>query len=501
MKKHAPILAKYRIPKLEDHQANPLICALPPYVQPSRLRQALSTMPKLPNLEFLDNADRIILAKRIRKIRVPTKIFVDFYHEVYNLIVVGYEERNPLDPEVCEFNYDIADPNISIEELKASGRISEINEDTTCEHMILTGISGMGKTALKDCVLKKLLPKTLLHIKDNFDEIQIVQLHAQMPHDGSRATLLKNLFSGIDKALKRFEENNYLKQVQPRLDRSASIGAMESFFKSLCIKYHVGIIVIDEFQNIEVADKSNQEKMRKLFDSMSNEINVPFLKIGTTDSLNMMKIKFEHARRAGDLIEIEPYFKPPLLPKNTGDKAPLPSRGSWNDLVKSLFEFQVIKKPITYSERLDEELYKLSCGIPYVLYTLWQEVQINAIRTGTETITLKQLNDVFKRRFKLIKTALIALRSKRLGQFQDLLTVAQLFDKDDVEAAIKRLNHFVENENFSGAAASEILLSIEDVEQEYTLTESHIKKLNKIRGSLKERAATIKKGQVYENQA
>jgi hypothetical protein len=501
MKKNSPKLAQYRLPKLEGHQKNPLICALPPYVQPSRLRQVLHTMPKLPELEFLDNADRIVLAKRIRKIRVPTKKFVDFYHEVYNLIVVGYEERNPLNPEDCEFTYDIADPNISIEELIASGKMPESNEDTTCEHMILTGISGVGKTALKNSVLKKLLPQTRLHTKDNFDEIQIIQLHAEMPHDGSRATLLKNLFSGIDKALKGFEENNYLKQVQPRLDRSASIGAMENFFRSLCIKYHVGIIVVDEFQNIEVADKGNQAKMRQFFDSMSNELNVPFLKIGTTDSLKLMKTKFTHARRAGDTIEIEPYYKLPLLPKKAGDKAQKPPRSNWNDLVKSLFEFQVIKKPITYSERWDEELYKLSCGIPYVLYTLWQEVQINAIRTGTETITFKRLNDVFKSRFKLIKTALTALRSKRLGQFQDLLTIAQLFDKDDAEAAIKRLNHFVEEENFSGAAASDILLSLEEVEQEFTLTEPQKKKLAKIKASLKERAATIKKGQVYENQA
>jgi hypothetical protein len=500
MKNNPYTKAQYRLPKLEEHQKNPLICAMPPYVKPSRLRQAINTMPKLPDLEFLDNADRIILAKRIRKIRVATKKFFDFYHEIYNLIVVGYEERNPLNADDCEFNYDIADPNISIEDLKASGKISELNEDTTCEHMILTGISGMGKTALKNCVLKTLLPSTLIHTKDNFDEIQIVQLHAEMPHDGSRATLLKNLFAGIDNALKGIEQNNFLEKVQPRLDRATSIGAMENFFRSLCLRYHVGIIVIDEYQNIEVADKANQAKMRQFFDSMSNELNVPFLKVGTTDSLNMMKTKFRHARRAGDTIELEPYFKPPSLPKNTGDKALPPTKSGWNDLVKSLFEFQVIKKPITYSERWDEELYKLSCGIPYVLYTLWQEVQINAIRTGTETITLKRLNDVFQHRFKLIKSALIALRNKRLGQFQDLLTVAQLFDKNDAKAAIKRLNHFVEKENFSGAAASDILLSIEDIEQEFTLTEPERKKLAKIRTSLKERAATIKKGQVYDNQ-
>ncbi len=49
-----------------------------------------------------------------------------------------------------------------------------------------------------------------------------------------------------------------------------------------------------------------------------------------------------------------------------------------NDLRRKLreedIEFQVVKKPVTKSDRMAQELYKLSCGLPYCLFTLWQEV-------------------------------------------------------------------------------------------------------------------------------
>jgi hypothetical protein len=501
MIKNKSNLAKYRVPALVEHQVNPLICALPNYIEAGRLSALINNMPMLPPLENLGKNDRIILAKRTRKIRVPTKVFVDFYNAIYNLIVVGYEERNPCEPDVTEFHYDVADADCDISELKGSGKLPSFNEDTTCEHLILTGMSGVGKTALKDWVLKMLLPKTLVHTRDDFDEIQIVQIHAEMPHDGRRGTLLKNLFAGIDKALEGIEKTNYLEKVQPKLDRSADIGSMEKFFKSLCIKYHIGIIVIDEFQNIEVAPKDDKAKMRQLFDSMSNELNVPFLKIGTPDCLKLLMPKFRHGRRAGDPIEVLPYMRVPNL-------AALPTTSKlaklgrdWAKLVNSLFHFQVINEPIEYSERWDKELYKLSCGIPYVLFTLWQEAQIDAIRTGKETLTLTRLNDVFRRRFKLIKTALSALRTKRIGQFQDLLTIAQLFDKNEVEAAIKRLNHFVDNENFTGSAATDILMSVDEIEQSCSLTEPQKQKLGKLRQKLKQRSMAVKAGQVYENEA
>jgi len=501
MKKQNTKFAQYRVPKLESHQKNPLICALPHFVKPSRLRAITDKMPKLPDLEYLDKNDRITLAKRARKIRVATKYFIDFYHDVYNLIVTGYEERNPTNSEVIEFHYDIADPSVDVEELIEAGIISETDEDTTCEHMILTGISGMGKSALKNSILKQLIPIAKIHTLDYFDEIQVFQLHAEMPHDGTRGTLLKNLFEGLDEALKDYEKTNYLEMVQPKLDRSANIGAMERFFKSLCIKYHIGIIIIDEFQNIDVADKDDKAKMRQLFDSMSNKLHVPFLKIGTTDSFGMMKAKFQHGRRAGDTIELLPYSRIPEIHNKSGIDKGFVDGNDWKALIKAVFDYQVIKKPIAYSTRWDEELYKLSCGIPYVLFTLWQEAQVNAIRTGSETLTLKQLNNVFRQRFKLIKAAINALRNKKLGQFSDLLCIAQLFDKNEIDAAIERLNHFVNKENFSGAAAADVLQGIENIENENTLKEPQKIKLAKIKKELEQRATTIKKGQTYENEA
>lgn len=501
MRKITVANARYRTPALPEHQRNPLISAMPDLINPARLRQVLTRVPVVPELDGMDNKNRMILAKRIRNILVPTNIFRDFYHALYHLIIVGYESRNPLDPQVVEWHYDVADPTISLETLVDEDRLNQSDVDTTCEHLFLTGLSGVGKSAIKNSILATCFPDVIIHNREDFDEIQIVQLHCEMPHDGSRGTLLKNLMEGFDNALRSVEKTNFLEQVQPSLARSATIGAMESFLKSLCVKYHVGVIIVDEFQNINVASAPDKNKMRQLFDNMSNMLNVPFVKIGTTDSLSLFQSKFRHGRRAGETLEVSPYIR---IPQKVESDGKLPTKANnkgrdWDNLVHALFPFQVTKKPIEFTERWDAELYRLSCGIPYVLFTLWQEAQIDAIRSGSETLTIKRLNYVFQHRFKLIKTALNALRKRKMGQFQDLLTINQLFDKNEADAAIKQLSIFVEKENFSGPAATEILDGVEVLTEDFTLNPTQKSRLAAVKAKLEQRAQPVLKGQTIEH--
>ena len=513
MKKITVSPAKYRKLVLENQRDNPLICALPEKLSPGRLRKALTKMPIALDLKQLTKRERISAAKQVKRILVPTSPFMDFYHAVYHLIESGYETRNPLDPEVVAWSYDVADPEISIQELRERHQLTQYDGETTSEHLFFVGLSGLGKSMVKNCVMAIAFPNVILHSRDDFDEIQIVHLHVEMPHDGTRGTLLKNFFRAFDKTLKEVEKTNYLKMAQPSLSRSASIGSMESFMQDLCIKYHVGVVIIDEFQNLNVASRPDFDQMRQLFDSMSNDLNVPFVKIGTTESLRPFEKRFRHGRRAGETLELLPYERSPrvaTIPGNSGEpkmegRAPAgPAKSNrgrdWDNLLKALFSFQVIERPIDSSPRWDEELYRLSCGIPYVLFTLWQEAQIDAIRSGKETLTLCRLKIVYNKRFKLIKSALAALRKRKIGQFQDLLTINQLIDKGENQAALKHLKKFTDEEQFSGAAAVQILEVVQDLEKTSDLKPKEQVLLDKVKVNLKQRSQPILKGQTIDHE-
>lgn len=510
--KISKVYAQYRKSALRAHDGNPLICALPEQLSPGRLKQLLTRMPLPPPNDELEKNDRIRAVKNIRNILVPTTPFLDFYRAVYNLILTGYESRNPLNPKVVEWSYDIADPNVSIADLADSKKLTQSEEDTTSEHLFFAGMSGAGKSEIKNSVLAIAFPNVIIHSREDFDDVQIVHLSVEMPHDGTRGTLLKNLLKAIDETLEGIEKTNFHEMAQPTLARSATIGSMESLLQSLCLKYHVGVIIVDEFQNINVASINDGDKMRQLFDSMSNLLHVPFVKIGTTDSLALFKKRFRHGRRAGETIELLPYIKKTKSKQKMDSEAndkptsnkdclalPMPATThygkDWDNLLSALFDYQVIKNPIKYSIRWDEELYKLSCGLPYVLFTLWEEAQIDAIRSGKETLTLQRLNQVYMRRFKLIKNALAALRKNKTEHFRDLFTISQLIDKGDNNAALKHLENFTNKEQFSGVAASGMLESVQNIEMNSTLDSEQKRKLESIKTKLQQRAQTIEKGQ------
>ncbi|WP_415891123.1 ATP-binding protein [Neptuniibacter sp. SY11_33] len=517
MQKITVVKARYRNSDQGKKQGNCLISALPAKMSPSRLRQVLSRFPSFPELGVLAKDERISTVKKgVNQILMPTSPFVEFYHAVYHLIEDGYESRNPLEPSVIGWTYDIADPEINVKELRERHQLTQYDGQTTCEHMFFTGLSGMGKSLVKNSVMSVAFPNVIVHQRENFDEIQIVQLHVEMPHDGTRATLLKNFFRAFDYTLQGVEKTNYFEMVQPKLGRSATIGAMESFLQDLCIKYHVGVVFIDEFQNINVATKTDIDKMRQLFDSLSNDLLVPFVKIGTVEALKPFESKFRHGRRGGEPLELWPYVRiaestEEALPngsiergsEKTLKKSDLPKRNrgkDWDNLVRALFSFQLIKQPIQYSMRWDEELYRFSCGIPYVLFTLWREAQVDAIRSGKETLTLSRLKTVYNKRFKLIKLALASLRKKKIGLFQDLLSISQLFDKGENEAALKHLKRFADEEQFSGAAAITIVEKLEEFETQSELKPNEQALLNRVRAKLELRAQPVKAGQTIEHE-
>jgi len=491
--------ARYRIPALEIHRDNPLICALPEKIESGRLRQLLTSVPQIISSNELNKSDRIHMARQLRKAVIPTMPYVEFNNALYEIIVAGYEQRNPLDPKIIQWSYEIANPDIDIELLVNSNQTTVNSNDTTTENLYITGLSGVGKTKLKNAVMSLVFPTVVLHSREDFDETQIVYLCIDMPHDGSRVTLLHNLIEAIDKTLVGIEKTNYLAIVKPKSGRGASIGALQSFLYSLCAKYHIGVIVIDEFQNINVASQRYFLEMLQLFDTLSNLLHVPIIKIGTVDAMKHFEKRLLHGRRAGDNIELLPYIReqsnavsgPGVAISNVGR--------DWENLIEAVFQYQVVEKPIQRNEKIEATLYRLSCGLPYCLFTLWQETQIEAIRSGSEKITIQLLNQVYNKRFKLIKRALQALRKNQPGQFQELLTISQLVDKGDNDAALKHLRRFTEEEKFSGVAAVELNEAVAELEFKQELTETQKQKLTGIKKVLKQRAQPILKGQTIEH--
>ena len=446
--------------------------------------------PNVQSTSGLNSSDRMLIATKLRHTVIPTAPFLKFYQQLYDLIIAGYECRNPLEPKVIEWNYSLADPDISDDELEQL--ITTDGTDPTTLSLIVSGLSGMGKSKMIRAVLSGAFPNLIVHDRDDFDEIQVVYLLIEMPSNATQKEIFGNIIREIDRTLDSRISEKYIDQVKSK-NNLASIETLRATVTTLCATYHVGAILIDEFQNLNVASKAHYEETLQLFDSLSNLLNLPIIKIGTNESLKHFRTQFRHCRRAGDLIELAPY--PRVIPSSESDEI---VTTDWKRLVTAALAHQVIENPIEYSTRLDQELYKYSCGIPYVLFRLWTKVQIDAVRLGKKEIHLKDIKQSYDRHFKLIRLALNALRSKRNNRFQDLLNVNQLFDTGEFDLAIKHLNQLVNKDNFTGVAAKELIDAIDDEMKETEFSEKQLRAIEKVRQKLSTQSAKIKAGQTID---
>ncbi len=460
--------AKYHETSNPLHANNPLITALPPKVTAKNFKAA--TTIKLVNLKAVDNSEgeRINAVRQLKKLFLPNFTHFEIYSHLYDTIVSTYEDRNPMASEVIEWTYELANP-----EFDFNGEDDDVLEGgTTTESSVLTGPSGAGKSTFARNTIARLFPQVICHPTLDLENPQITYLFVEMPHDGTRSGLCMNIFRALDKALQKFNYPSYV-----RLYEGEKITKMESAIHVLFREFHVGLCVIDEFQNLNVAGKFLRDEMLQFFDSMSNNAKVSILKIGTSDAIKIIDKKHQHLRRAGYPTELTAYSK--------GSK-------DWGLLVDTLFTLQFVHNKIEKDDKLNDLLYDLTCGFPYALVKLWQLTQIEAINSGKEKITLTLLRSVYKRQFSLLHAVFSAIRRKNTSRFEDLISVQQFLDKGEVKQAIKHLTYFIKSEQFNGPALVHMVEAVDAMQSDIDLSPEDKVAIAKVKSALESKLAAIK---------
>lgn len=470
-------IAQYREDVLESHLENPLITGLPSRFSLTEAHKRLKAIPVIPKRE-LTSANKLELLTGLEKrITIPTKHHIDFYIHIYARMVIGYESRNPTLPEVIEWTLDAAD-DVPV-------FILDDEEDSTSTGTSVIGKSGMGKTSTVVSVFRRLFPQCIQHTKDNFQDTQITYLIFDMPHNGDPRSLCLNFFKAIDNALNQSEtaESLYSHYSKGKID--AHIMLQKIHF--LCRRHHIGILVIDELQNLLVQPAKKQQLMLSFLDTLTNQSHVPIVKIGTSDALHLFKAKKRNIRRKGPTFEISPYAK---------------TNKYWVGLIDALFNFQLAPKPLPDTKDNRDFLYELTQGYPYALLYLWRELQIDAVNKGSKLkeITQKSIDNIWKKRFPLLRTVFRAIKHHRTAGLNDLLDAQHFLDTGYFDQAIKHLKRMAKDPNIKGRSAEEIASSIDVMMDEVDLDTKQQEKIEKVKGKLHEKIGKLKPGQTYNGE-
>ena len=396
-------MTRYHDLGIPEFSGNPLIEALPNFASKN---DVISTALKPPafSREEANHEDlkRDLYTERLDSCIIPNNKFYKVYKKIYKLLLKSYKNRNPLNIQTKQLLNHVA----------SKGTIvpypTEL-ETITAPSLFVTGLSGMGKTYMIEAILQLFFPQIIQHVKykhTNFREKQITYIKLNVPSDGSRRALCLNFFKAIDKVTgTNYESENKNK------NKNLPISDLELNMKKTCLTHHIGLIVIDELQNLSLIKSGGSKQAMAFFESFSHEVNVSFLFIGTYDSYDIYSDSFKTARRMGKdgTIDLEQPLVDDLV---------------WNQLVDVLWRYQWVSSPVPITEDIKKLLHDLTQGITFCTVTLLKFANVQAIEDGEYSITEETIRQAYKEEFKLFMPALDALRDKNYAAYDDLMPLA-----------------------------------------------------------------------------
>lgn len=419
-----PKYTKYPIP---EFQGNPLIEVLQP--PPNDNRAALLRLMRKPTFNIeereLPSIFRMMLPARLTRFMFPTKQHVRILKRLYIQIFDGYTSRNPSTAKGQQLLHNADE--IGIPRKKAAE--SSTNPAKTVS--FITGLSGMGKSALVRAIMRTVGRPVIQHSNYNgtpFTESQILYLMRNVPNTCTPKALCKCFGENADALLGR---SLYAKLFDDKSSESTFISHLNSIVKN----HHVAMIVIDEIQNLSLAKSNYKNELIRLILNMRDEIGAPIVLVGTYKAADLLKTEASVARRL-----VDGGYHELCRPKRDDE--------DWRNFCEILWDFQWVKEPQLLTDEIYDVLYDCSQGITGILLNLYVLAQIESIDNEIETLDAKFLKTIYRDYFKPLHGVIDALRSENQisCQYDDLYADFTKKMKDGPLSRIQKAIDELENQ-------------------------------------------------------
>jgi hypothetical protein len=224
----------------------------------------------------------------------------------------------------------------------------------------------MGKTSAVNHALA-MFPQLVFHSQYHdmpFPGVQLVWMRLECPQDASVKGLCSEFFMEFDRLT---GDNTFPKYA---CGGRATLDQMIPQMALVAQRHGLGLLVIDEIQNLSAAKSGGAQKMLNFIVQLVNTIGIPVLLVGTPPALDLLST---------DLMTIR---------RSTGQQGacvlkPMESQGSdWSNFVKGLWRYQWTADKTELSAELQDTLHELSYGNIDATVKLYMEVQRLAITMG-----------------------------------------------------------------------------------------------------------------------
>lgn len=404
---HKAIRARYAGQIDQTEKGNPLTLALPPIKDDQGWLRQLLRVPAFDERTIDEPAyQRAYYVSGLKDAFIPCERHIDYARRLDILLRSGYRRRNPMTGAYAE------ELQRRFEQVQRSRKAEKLvfGETQPISSYSLLGVSGMGKSTTTENILSA-YPQGIFH--DELNLFQVVWLKVECPKDGSVKELAKNILRAFDRVL----GTNHLSRVSSK----ASVDEISAFVYQLAVSHCLGLLVIDELQNVNVRRSGGREGLLNWFQELVNEVRLPVLLLGTFKAKDILEHDVRHSRRstqAGSAAWSQMAFDV-----------------EFRMLVKSVWKFQWLKEPSPLNEEMLHTVYEETQGIYAFVVDMFLVAQLRAIRQKEEVITPELFKHVARKEFKPVQSFLNALRSNdpnRLRRFEDAIDyqVGQFIDQE-----------------------------------------------------------------------
>ncbi|MDP5135679.1 ATP-binding protein [Rheinheimera baltica] len=349
--------AEYREAILPEYRGNPLIEALPPKPRDEELLDKLGYFPKHKDEERkLDAFERIEYLVRLEHLRQPLPVYIDVYRYIESALKKGYSAKNPFSPTTANYLHYPQDKRPSIE--PRTGFFKPKGSGIT-----VIGESGVGKTSMLEQILS-CYDDVIEHVKYH-DQLlplkQVVWIKVDCPEDSSVRALCHKILAEIGLKLGRKPE-------KPATTIPTLLEQIEAKIKS----GFLGILVIDEMQNLNLAKTGGADRLIAFLHNLVNNLGIPLLFCANPPFNELLEQTLKIARRA----ESSGYVDVELL-KNDEE---------WELFVAELWGLQWTNIETPLTKPLSDKLYDLSVGNLDLAMRVYKEAQRQVIGSEDERI-------------------------------------------------------------------------------------------------------------------
>ena len=235
------------------------------------------------------------------------------------------------------------------------------------DSLLITGTSGIGKSTAISRVISLISDKGVMELDMPYSFI-IPCVVVQCPFDSSVKNLLLEILRKVDEQI---GSNYYQNAIRARATTDMLLGMVSQVSLN-----HVGLLVIDEIQN--VVNSKNGRGLIGMLTQLINDSGISICMVGTPESIMFFESNDYLARRSlGLQYQAMAYDE------------------DFCNICKVLYSYQYVKYYTELTEAITEWIYEHSAGIVSNIVVLLHDAQEIAIMDGTETLDISSLNKAY----------------------------------------------------------------------------------------------------------